>query len=286
MPEKPPDIEKRMFVVGSGRCGSTLLQVLLGSHPNILAFPETFFFDRLAGGVLGSLLRAGVPMAPTRVALARVREEIGDCASGPLEPGRFMGPSAAIDCFREMLDRHTLEAGKGIWVEKTPSHLDYIELIQRHLPDAHFVHVLRDGLEVVASIRRRARNYPTIFRNQESYRHSTRRWNRAIRTSARYADQANHTIISYEQLVADTEGELRRICGEAQFDFDSRMLSPRADVAEYVAPEERPWLKGAHGPVVAAKLRFGELFKPDEQARICKRLELDLYEKLLAESYA
>ena len=36
-------IEKRLFVVGCARSGTTLVQAMLASHSQIHAFPETFF---------------------------------------------------------------------------------------------------------------------------------------------------------------------------------------------------------------------------------------------------
>jgi hypothetical protein len=42
-PAGPP-----IFVVGHQRSGTTLLQALLGSHPNIASPPETYFVSRIA----------------------------------------------------------------------------------------------------------------------------------------------------------------------------------------------------------------------------------------------
>ena len=38
---------KRIFIVGVARSGTTLLQSMLASHPEIHSFPETHFFVKL-----------------------------------------------------------------------------------------------------------------------------------------------------------------------------------------------------------------------------------------------
>ncbi len=42
--------------------------------------------------------------------------------------------------------------GRDLWIEKTPNHLLYLPEIAHHIPDACFVHVIRCGVDVLASI--------------------------------------------------------------------------------------------------------------------------------------
>ena len=39
----------RLFVVGCSRSGTTIVQRLLAGHKDLISFPETAFFQRLAG---------------------------------------------------------------------------------------------------------------------------------------------------------------------------------------------------------------------------------------------
>ncbi len=145
MPRQPPG--RRIFVVGCGRSGTTLLQSLLASHPEITSFPESHFFPQLRPGrrwarKLGLIS----PRAPARfdafVAAVgwprRVRPRL------PLARGYARA-------FVRLLDAIALKDGKANWVEKTPHHLRYIDEIESYVPDAVFIHIIRSGADVVAS---------------------------------------------------------------------------------------------------------------------------------------
>ena len=50
MPEiTKPEITKRIFLIGCPRSGTTIAQVMLAGHPEILSFPETQFFKWAVG---------------------------------------------------------------------------------------------------------------------------------------------------------------------------------------------------------------------------------------------
>ena len=78
-----------------------------------------------------------------------------------------------------LLDRRTAAAHDcSTWVEKTPNHLMYIDDIASYVPEARFVHVLRNGEDVVASIVDADLSQPTrAFRG--GVKRWARRWNYA-----------------------------------------------------------------------------------------------------------
>ena len=41
---KNSESKKAVFIIGSARSGTTLLQSMLASHPEVYSFPETHFF--------------------------------------------------------------------------------------------------------------------------------------------------------------------------------------------------------------------------------------------------
>src|SRR5215469_10239405 len=64
-PIEQPSISRRIsprlvFVVGSGHSGSTLLSMMLGAHPEVLALSEISYFDRWIG--LNDVCNCGVPV--------------------------------------------------------------------------------------------------------------------------------------------------------------------------------------------------------------------------------
>jgi hypothetical protein len=103
------------------------------------------------------------------------------------------------------------------WGDKTPAYVDHINLIDVALPDAHFVHIIRDPRDQALSAQ-------AIW--GKSLRTSADHWRTAI-VQAR-ASQASvdgrYAEVTYEALVRDPEYELRRLTHWLGVDFQSSML--------------------------------------------------------------
>lgn len=60
----------------------------------------------------------------------------------------------AGDFLRIVMESIARKQGVERWAEKTPAHLLYIPQIKEAIPDAQFVHIIRDGRDVAASMSR------------------------------------------------------------------------------------------------------------------------------------
>ena len=86
------------------------------------------------------------------------------------------------------------------------------------LPEARFVHIIRDGRDVSLSHLR-------MNWGPESYAESAKLWRQRIRKTRKMARNIKHYMeIHFEDLVADTEGVLRRVCDFIELEFDPVML--------------------------------------------------------------
>jgi hypothetical protein len=90
--------------------------------------------------------------------------------------------------------------------------------IQEALPEARFLHLIRDGRDVAASIR------GLWFAPSSDWGELGADWSWRVAT---FRSQGQHLRfymeIRYEELVKDTEAVLRRICSFLDISFDSRM---------------------------------------------------------------
>lgn len=160
-----------------------MLRRILDSHPNISCGPEAGVlqeFDRFVG------------RHPDRLDAFGVTAEEFD--------GRVR------DMFSWMNQRLAERNGKQRWAHKTPSYALRLDYIDRLYPDCQVVHVVRDPLDVMDSLRRKhgfrkalelASLWPSHVRGARSFG--------ATHPSDRYFE------IRYEELVCDPETRLRAL---------------------------------------------------------------------------
>lgn len=189
---------RRIFVVGSPRSGTTLVQSILASHPSVWSLPETHFFVRVVAGRRRRLL--GLAAGDGASALADVARLAGTTTFG--RP-RLPTIRAHARAFVSTLDAAALHAGYDTWVEKTPDHLHHVAMIESCVPGARFVHVVRNGADVVASVVAVALEHPELWGGRRSIRHAAAIWTSDVGITARDAHPPNHVVVRYEQLIED-----------------------------------------------------------------------------------
>lgn len=225
------DNDRPIFVVGCARSGTTLLEVMLHSHPRIALPPETRFLMKLYNeranygdlndpgnrATMAATIvdRSGSKFSDLQLDKETVRKAIID---GPPTIG-----SAAGIVFREYAARY----GKPRWGDKRPNYISYIDQLIALFPDAQIVHIIRDGRDCVASLKRMSWwNHP--------FRFSVSKWVNAIEAgnaARKKLRKDQYYEIKYEDLVTNPEKELRDLCQFLGEEFDEAMLEPHKTVA-------------------------------------------------------
>lgn len=282
---------QRTFVVGCPRSGTTIVQAMLARHPQIFTLPETGFFPRLLGGIDHRFGDEGAK--PRRRNLARrlgltrrygrrefvelQRSLLGESAAPKRAPWLL---DACVTRFIATLDGLAEEAKRMAWIEKTPHHLLYLQEIARYLPDARFIHVIRPGMDVLASIMDAYLRY-----DNHSFSGGlmlwVRRWNRAVEIHRSCIGAHHHHFVFLEDLVHQPHEEWLRLC-----DFLGLPLDADIDQVchQHIAdPAAEPWKQGAlSGLPQSATSKVEQLFGP--QLREWLREKLSSYEDLYAAS--
>jgi sulfotransferase family protein len=233
------------FVVGANRSGTTLLRMMLDAHQELTIPPETHFVP----DVIQACEDGGTPEEVVEVMTSH--REWGDFdldADEVLERLRALDPLTAGDALRTFYGLYAQRAGKPRWGEKTPGYATNMIEIQKALPEARFVHLIRDGRDVALSAMDRAKKPLTAGQ-------VAKRWQRRITKARKQSRKVNHYLEArYEDLVLDTEPTLRRITDFLELPWDPGMLEYHERAAERLnemarelpATDKRPQLEQDH----------------------------------------
>ena len=222
------------FVVGVGRSGTTLLRLMLDAHPEMAIPPETHFFESLLDA--SGRIRFG-----PKQALHAIKEDprrrwndFGLAEEELLARLEAIPRFNVSDAFRAFYELYAEKQGKPRWGDKTPTYIKHMRRIKRILPEARFIHVIRDGRDVTLSNNKRV--IERGHRDPVPAARSARRWQRQIekaRSDGPYIGE--YLEIRYEDLVTDTEPALRTVCEFVELDFDPVMLRYHERAADRLA---------------------------------------------------
>lgn len=183
--------ENIVFIVGSQRSGTTWLQRLLASHPQVRTGQESYLFSYIA---------------PQLRAWKSNLETISGGRGGVGLPCYF-----SDDEFRGLLldyTRNLLEPMIGdlspseLFVEKTPDHALFLPEIATLLPRSRIIHILRDPRDVVASLLAASKTWGNRWA-PENARRAAWMWVRRVRPVrdvARMLPRDRFLEIRYEDL--------------------------------------------------------------------------------------
>lgn len=237
----------RVFLVGCPRSGTTLLQSMAASHPQVVSFPETHFFSKTLP--INPLLRriklygTGSRKVVTSFLSQNGYTHTGSFADSP----PFLTHNRWCQLLLQIIDEMTAEEAKNLnanpaWgLEKTPRHLFYISSIQQKGYENKFLHILRHGPDVVASLYLATQNYPKQWGGARSIKKCIKWWNNSIRESLKYQDHPDHLITTYEQLLNEPKIVLRAICDFLDLEYQEAMMSDFHSTAGSLTKDEEKW---------------------------------------------
>jgi peptidoglycan/xylan/chitin deacetylase (PgdA/CDA1 family) len=255
---------KRIFLVGPPRSGTTILQSLLAAHPEVISFPESKFFhyllyDQFAGKLPGRM------EAFFRDEIKRPELLQGFDDSQTVE--------AKASWFVKVLDGLAVEQNKSIWLEKTPEHIYFIEDIERFLPEAKFIHILRNGMDTIASMYEATKNFNELWGAGWDLNHCIGRWEHAMLTSHKYVNKSNHILVKYEDLLDNKSKFLSKICNFLDIEYDGQMLINYQEKAANLSLN-LPWHKGIERDIKSSNVhKYQSIFKKNEIRYILDKIK-------------
>ena len=205
--------ERLIFVGGAPRSGTTLVQNVLDSHPDILGTPELLHLPDLL----------------------RVHSQFQDALDRGLLGFFVDEPSLdrATACFLDRLLGPTLAKTEARFLsEKTPSNALVFEQLRRFLPRARFVFVVRDPRANVSSMLRVGQRALAKGEGSPDYTLDVRAAIRAVRQHLKagfaFARAAPDTCLTlrYEELASRPVETTRALCRFLDLPWEESMISP------------------------------------------------------------
>lgn len=197
--------DEPIFIVGLPRAGSTLLEQILASHSRMEGTQELPDIIALARRIAGKK-RPGDP--------SRYPEAIGD-----------LPDQALTDLGAEYLERTRVHrTGAERFIDKMPNNFAHVGLIRLILPNATIIDARRHPLACCFS------GYKQLFAKGQNFTYSLhdigryyadyvglmRHWDRVL---------PGHVLrVLYEDMVADTEAQVRRLLAHCRLEFEEACL--------------------------------------------------------------
>lgn len=213
-----------VFIVGTPRSGTTLVRLVLDSHPSIAITPESSFLfragriwnriygDKLNEKKVGAFIKDlnSLPQVRDWLPSTCTPERVIEQCHGDFSWG------SVLNC---VFDLYAESRQKPRWGDKTPKNLYAVEDIFAKFPDAKIVVVVRDCRDVVMSMQNADFSRSTHVLAALRWQKDAERGRELIE---KYGDRV--FILKYEDLLENPEKEIKTTLEYCGLDNDPSIL--------------------------------------------------------------
>jgi hypothetical protein len=123
------------------------------------------------------------------------------------------------------------------WADSTPEHLLYMEQIKREIPDALFIHIIRDGRDVALSFAKQGWSYPLPWDRDEGLGVAGLYWEWMVRKGQQQGKRlgADYQEVRFEELISNPEETLSKLSQFIDHDLDYKRIQ-RAGIGSVREP--------------------------------------------------
>ncbi len=240
---RTPGALTHVFLVGFPRSGTTLLEQVLASHPDVAAMEER-----------ACLVDSALEFFGSDAALDRLAAL----------------PQSELEQWRAAYWRRVAETEprltRSVFIDKMPLNLVFLPLIAKLFPAAKILLALRDPRDVVLSCFRRRFGMNAGMYEFTSLETSAAYYAAVMELMAVYRETLALDLIEtrHENLIADFGGEAARLCDVLGLAFREEMrgFAARARAQNIDTPSSAQVARGLNSRGVAQWRRYGEQLAP------------------------
>ncbi len=199
-----------VVIGGCGRSGTTLLRVMLDSHPEIACGPESLLFLPLPINIDELAWKFDIPEAELEQQLLKARSR-----------------TEFIVWFQA---RYLQVRQRSIWADKTGRNIHCFGQILKHFPKAKILHAVRDGRDVICSLRthrkRKVVNGEIVpTHNLMPWENCVDRWITSLSDGIAYRGLSNYMEVKYEDVIQDPAGTMQQVCAFLEIPYSDQMIN-------------------------------------------------------------
>ncbi len=234
---------EHVFLLGFMRSGTTLLEQVLASNPNVVALEEKGLLNGLGDRYLTSI--------PSLDSLASMR-------GSELEQNRRL--------YWERIQHSGLDLTGKVFVDKQPLNTVKLPLIAKLFPKAKVLFALRDPRDVVFSCFRRHFKVNVTMYEFLNLEDAARFYAAIMRLAEIYREKLPLNLFEhrYEDMVQNFEGQVRAVCDFMGVEWDDSMrnFNKYAPAVDLRSPSATQVRKPLYSEAIAQWRRYGEQLAP------------------------
>lgn len=258
----------KLFIVGCSRSGTSIIQKSIIASLPLYSLPETGFFS------VSNKLKKNRESNLKRLLIYSKLFDEKLIHSFPLESILTSLQLLKIDAysyvnncekefelFENIMCKATMLSGQQGWVEKTPLHFYRVKELLNNIEGSKVLYVIRNGLDVAASIRHRAIEYPE-FKHQSDPDVAIKLWNASVDHYNQIKSNPNVILFEYDKFVLNNETYIAEVISKLGFNFGN--TTNRLLTAEDITLSSEGWKSGLNKKIEPQPSRAFDLFNDDE----------------------
>jgi hypothetical protein len=265
-------LPKRVLLLGCPRSGTTILQSILASHPDIISLPETHFFPSIVHQF--SFLRK-LGIVP-RSSILKLNYLSSKLKTNKPKFRFYFTRKAITNCFISTLDKYASDNSCKFWLEKTPQNIFFLPLI-KELDDKlslnlKYIHIERNPEDVISSIHYASCKYPSSwgYRNIDD---AINLFKKSHLMNNKYRENKNHFFCKYDELIKNVESVTSEIQRFISIRTVNNLHVNCGLQHNHITNLHEPWKDGIKKGLTSCKSRFHDHFNQEQQEKVKKALE-------------